>query len=71
LCIHAHATNVVKEVVVVFGFSWLVEKVMIEFVGKDIKQIFVKVGRRQHMVREFKRLQRLVLYAGFQLVSTI
>jgi hypothetical protein len=40
---HAHATSIVREVVVVFGFSWLAEKVMIKFVGKDIRQIVVKV----------------------------
>jgi hypothetical protein len=43
LCRHVYKTDTVREFVVEFGFSWLAEKVMIEFVEQDIRKFFVKV----------------------------
>jgi hypothetical protein len=34
LCKHVHATNIVREVMLVFGFSWLVGNVMFDSFGK-------------------------------------
>jgi len=42
LCRHDHETSFGREVAMVFGFSWLVEKMM-NGNGQGIKRIVVKV----------------------------